>query len=366
MPRPADTERASRTTVPDESANLPSVIEARLLGFIRAGHQAASFEVLEVGGSAETAEGWRYRWLVDGGVQCRVRYAGHADERIVPLAELWRLAEGGFAIEDVAPTRDALLWVAVARVYSVETLADGTRSATVYATIVRDNARGLAALVFSNAVQPDGRKTGDRVAEWLQRTHVEGAAARVQRASKRLSVDEARAATAVAAATHLQGEAARRDGGVPPIELRIVATDMATGAQRDVVSIGDWTGSQATSKRRGRLHDAVLKELEQDAFGSRGNSGRAFEPLDDTEYDALDSFEEDVETQFDLAALVQGAGLTPRELEAFELMAQDKKYAEIATEMKIAEGTVSALLSTARRKLEKQARESFSDYRRSA
>jgi DNA-binding CsgD family transcriptional regulator len=337
------------------------VIEARLLASIRAGHQAASFELLEVGGSAEHAEGWRYRLLVDAQVECRVRYIGDAADRIVPLVELWRLADAGYAIEYVAPTTDALLWVAVAA--CPETLADGTPSGTVYATIARDNARGLAALVYSKAVQADGRKTGDRVAGWLQRSHVEGAAARVRRAGKRLSVDEARAATAVAAATHLQGEAARRDGGVPPIELRIVATDIKTGAQRDLVSIGDWPDSQASSKRRGRLHDAVLKELEQDAFGSRGNADRAFEPLDDTEYQALDSFEEDVEIQLDLAALIQGAGLTPRELEAFELMAQDKTYAEIAIAMKITEGTVSALLSTARRKLEKEARESFSEYR---
>jgi RNA polymerase sigma factor (sigma-70 family) len=75
----------------------------------------------------------------------------------------------------------------------------------------------------------------------------------------------------------------------------------------------------------------------------------------------------DVVTHLDLEDLVDRAGLTARELEAFELREQqDMSYAEIAAALDVAEGTVGALLSTARRKLKAEADKNFSDYRRSA
>lgn len=344
------------------------MIESRLLDLIKRGHRAASFQLEEVGGLS-SVEDWRCRWLVDDQVECRVRLAEAEGERVVPLEELFGFALD-FTIEDVAPTKSVLLWQAVAVGGEVETLVDDTQELTVYATTVRDDVRGLAALVYSKGLlQTDDRRAGDRVTKWLQKSWIPGAAGRVDRAREQLSADESRAATAAAAAEHLQGDGAREDGGVPPVELSIVATNMTTGRQRIVASIGAQRASGAKSKRRAYLFESVLRELEGDAFGSRSDADRAadgtFEPLVKDEYEAPGSFEEDVETRLAWEDLVDGAGLSDRELDVLDLLRQDKTHADIASTLGIAEGTVSAHVSAARRKLE-AARENFSDYHRSA
>ncbi len=363
MERPANGERASGPTVPAASEQYPrSVIESRLLDLIAHGHRAASFQLEELGRQPDSGGRWRYHWLVDQRVECRVRLAESQYERVVPFAELWRLALD-FTIVDVAPTKSALLWQAVAVEGVVETLMDGSEELTVYASMARDDVRGLAALVYSKGlVDAEGREAGDRVTAWLQNTQIAGAAARVRRAREQFSADESRAVIAAAAAEHLQGERAHKDGGVPPVELTIVETNVLTGERRVLASIGDQPVSRASSKRRRRLFAGVLRELERDAFGSRGNASRAFEPLADSDFEALHAFDQDVETQLDMAELVKAAGLTPRELEAFELKQLDKTNAEIAAEMGIGEGAVSAHLSNGRRKLAAEARENYSDY----
>jgi ATP/maltotriose-dependent transcriptional regulator MalT len=280
------------------------------------------------------------------------------------LSEVWRLAAAGFQIEDVAPPRDCVLWEAVADARCFRGGRAGILVPIVYRTTARDNARGLAAGVYSQLTLPNGRTLGEVVTRAFQTTQIAGAAKRVRRARERLSDVEARAAVASALTSHLRGEGAWTDGGVPPAEFEVAEIDLSTGDARILARGGAWgPAGLAGSKRRSDLFDAVLIEFENEAFGSRGDAERTFDgtfvPLDEhVTHGASGDFSEDVEARLDLADLVARAGLTPREHEVFSLCEIDDLSAETVADLlkpRLAASTVRVHLHNAREKLKRAA-----------
>jgi hypothetical protein len=372
MRRPTGRERASWPTRtppaagpsrPAAASRQPSPIDRQLLRLLESGHRSAAFRFEQVDGL------WKEKWAVDEEVECRVRWHDEESERVLPLAEVWSLAASGVTIEDIASVRTPLLWDAVSRELRFATGPDGSQVPVVCFTRVRENTRGLAALLYSKEY-PDatGKTVGDRVAAWFEKTTIPGAAGRMRASRDRLSPTERRAATAAALSGHLQGDAAWGDGGLPPAQFKIVAFNPITGATRVLAASRAELDPKILreSKRRSRIFAAVLNEHEADAFGGRPDADRTLVPLEDDHLAAPSDTIDDAELRLDFVDLVARADLTPRELEAFELFKNDLKQDEIATRLGVRPGTVKSLLASARTKLAVEAARSLPEYRKTA
>lgn len=359
---------------PAQAANEPgraggtvhdgSPVQVLLADLLRDGHRAASWQMDEVAGE------WRGSVFVDEDVECQVRVRGAEGARIVPLAALGQIVAAGFTIEDVAAPGECWCWEAVSYQLGFGPGPAGILVPKVYFAAVRDG-RGLAAMVLSEHPVPDGGATlGERLTRALQNTYIPGAAGRVRITREQLSDEDARGAVAFAAHAYFQSNEALTDGGVPPVEFVVVEADPSTRVARVLAKQGDWDSAGLNgSKRRSQLFEEVLRELEADAFGGRGNAERIFEPLPDPDYSAFGAsrdFSDEVVARLDVADLVARADLTPREYEVFELMGADKTQAEIAATLGIAVGTVKPLRARVRHKLEAAAVETLSEYRQSA
>lgn len=330
------------------------------------GADAASCALLEQNGTL----GYITRTGDDAMTTVKFRLSGASEVRVrrLPLAWVARVAAEGAIIEEVsAPEPDCLTWTAAAWAIAESTLPAGLvlpaslRGPWRWLVIAQDD-RGLAAAPHSGIRMPDGRLLGKALTDTLAKTTIPGSKARMNATRQDLG-DNFSAIVASSAAELLDDDAAvtGADGGPATIEWRVMRRAMPGGAWQLVAGAPAQRGAPA-SRRRGRLFEAILKAAEADAFGTGIDSPRGSREIVSLEQPVGNPGEgatlgqrlagaPDVASGLEIADLVAAAGLTERERDIVELLAQELTQQEIAARLGIAPGTVANLSSRAKKKL---------------
>lgn len=286
----------------------------------------------------------------------------------VPLAWVARMAAQGAGIAEIsAPNPNVLTWTAAASVVTDGVappgmvLAASFRRAWQWLIYAQDD-RGLAAGPLSRMQMPDGRLLGKALTDTMAKTTIEGSKERMNAARRGLG-DDLSAIVASSAATLLNDDEAvtGADGGPATIVWQVLRRAMTGGAWQLVAGEPAQQGAPA-SRRRGRLFEVILKAAEADVFGTGINSPRGSREIVSLEQPVGNPGDgatlgqglagaPDVASGLEIADLVAAAGLTARERDVFELMAQDLTQREISARLDIAPGTVASLTSRAKKKL---------------
>lgn len=348
----------------------PGTFEARAVAAIQdaldEGYQAVAWAVMDGGGG-----GARVRTLTGCRIvetRCRItRPHSEPTEEILPLFGIWELFAEGTEILDLGrPSADFVYWRALA----LQETEDG-RLLVAQAS----DRRGMAATPLSSARRPDGRPFGSRATELLLQSQIEGVRDRVGKAADRIGEDPRRpgqdlvAITAGGLAMYL-GEKAATDGGPAVLEWNVSEVRLSSG---DVNVLAASQGGDSRS-RRGRLHGAVLKALEEAAFGHgvhspRGKrrlvsrddedarlpeiAGRVEPDFSDEVVERLNQETVDRLARDDLVSRAARAGLSPRERDVFELRhVQGLPFAQIAEKISVQETTARVFFHRATKKLE--------------
>jgi Sigma-70, region 4 len=340
--------------------------EREVLQALLSGEETASCSVLERDGEL----GYSTRTGDDATATVKVRLPGEPTLWVknVPLAWVTRMAAQGADIAEVsAPNPDVLTWTAAARAITegvpppgldVSAHLQGPWQWLVYA----QDDRGLAAAPLSAMQMPDGRLLGNALTNTLAKTTIPGAKARLN-SIRRYIGEDLSTIVASSAVTLLNDDEAvtGADGGPATIEWRVLRRAMTGGAWQLVAGEPTRRGAPA-SRRRGRLFEAILKAAEADVFGTGINSPRGSREILSLEQPVGNPGEgatlgqrlagaPDVASGLEIADLVAAAGLTERERDIVELLAQEQTQQEIAAHLGIAPGTVANLSSRAKKKL---------------
>jgi hypothetical protein len=340
--------------------------QREVLEALLSGADAASCSLLERDGEL----GYGTRTGDEAMATVKVRLPGEPALWVkhVPLASVARMAAQGADIAEVsAPNPDALTWTAAARATTDGVPPPGLdvsaplRGPWRWLVWAQDD-RGLAAAPHSAMQMPDGRLLGNALTNTLAKTTIPGAKARLNSTRRYIGEDLSTIVASTAATLLNEDEAVTgADGGSATIEWWVLRRAMTGGAWQLVARAPAQRGAP-TSRRRGRLFEAILKAAEADAFGTGINSPRGSREIVSLEQPVGDPGEgatlgdrlagaPDVASGLEIADLVAAAGLTERERDIVELLAQELTQQEIAARLGIAPGTVANLSSRAKKKL---------------
>lgn len=348
---------------------------------IMSGADAASCSVLELGGEL----GYIPREGPEATATVKFRLSGDTEARIrvLPLSWVLLVAAQSASIDEVsAPDLESWTWTAAAIVIAEQTLPAGLilpeplRRRKLWLLAAHDD-RGLSSALHSEdrSLSRFGR-LGEVLTAEVSRTTIEGAAGRLARARRLLDADSFNSVIAGSVAEYFATPAALTgsDGGPALLAYEIATFDPVIRSWRTFVSFPPDTTGPPPRKRRGALSGRALRALELEVSGAGINSSRATrrvvsldapvttdemsdspQTLGDTLAGADDPAGS-VERRLDLGELVARSGLSPREREVLQLLADDHREAEIAAILGIARTTVNTLLLRSRRKL-KETRE---------